>query len=420
MVEIFNYLRTCNYWDKAPENLGLERPSYLDLILNATGNRLIKVLLGQRRVGKSYILRQVIHALIRHHQIPPQNIFYLNKELLEFDAIRDYKDLKTLITYYETKLKISGKIFILLDEVQQIDGWEKVVNALSQDHKKEYEVFITGSNSNLLSGELATYLSGRYIAFDIQSFSYDEYAKMTHKEKNKQSYIAYLQDGGLPELFHLQDTETRLHYVMSLYDTIILKDVVNRYKIRDIYLIERIFKYLSDNISNLFSINRVVDYLNTHKIKTNFETVSNYILYLSQAFLFHEVERYDLKGKTILASTKKYYLNDLSFKNYFSSGYDFGLGKQLENAIYLHFRRQGYKLYVGKIGDKEVDFIAEKGPDKKYIQVAFSLSDESVIQREFTSLEKIHDAYEKWVITLDDFSLGNRNGIKHIQAWTLE
>lgn len=419
MIEIFKALETYNFWGEGPENLGLVRSEYLNSLTRSVGNRLIKVVIGQRRTGKSYILRQLMNALISHHQVNPKNIFYLNKELIGFDAIRTYTDLKALINLYETKLKISGKVYIFLDEIQEIQGWERIVNSLSQDHKKSYEVFISGSNSNLLSGELATHLSGRYVAFEILPFSFKEYCLATQQDAGKSAYIRYLQSGGLPELFHLSESEIRQHYVMSLYNTLILKDVVERHKIKDIYLLERIFKYLADNIGNLFSINRIVDTLNSNKIKTNFETVSNYTRYLLQCFLFHEVERYDLKGKTILSSTKKYYLNDLAFKNYFASSFDEGLSKHLENTIYLHFKRQGYQLFVGKIGDREVDFIAEKGPDKLYIQVAFSLTDPNVTTREFGVLEKIQDNYEKIVISLDDFSMGNRHGIRHQLAWEL-
>ncbi len=420
MSEIFESLRACNYWDGVPQNLGLARPQYLDLLRKATGNSLVKVLVGQRRAGKSYLLRQIIGELIQTQKVPATHIFYLNKEMLEFDEIRTYKDLNALIELYKSTLKISGKFYIFLDEIQEIEGWEKAVNAFSQHPKTQCEVFITGSNSTLLSGELASHLSGRYITVDIQPFSFEECTQLTQTPKSKTSYIAYLQSGGLPELFHLNDPEIKRHYVMSLYNTIILKDIVDRHKIKDPQLLESIFKYLADNVGNLFSIARIVDTLNSHKLRTNHETVSSYIRFLQQCFLFHEVARYDLKGKAILSNTKKYYLNDMAFKTHFASTFDPGLSKHLENTIYLHFRRKGYKIFVGKIGEQEVDFIIEKGSEKKYIQVAYSLVDEHVVQREFGALEKIHDSYEKMVITLDDFSLGNRNGIQHLLAWELE
>jgi len=418
MIEIFEKLKKYNYWTSEEIKTGFIRSAYLDKIEKYINNNLIKVLVGQRRVGKSYILRQIIQELIKK-KVNPKNIFYLNKEIVDFDEIKNYKDLKKLINFYKKELKVEGKIYILLDEVQEIEQWEKVVNSLSQDYKDKYEIFLTGSNSNLLSGELATYLSGRYICFEIFSFSFDEYVKYFKVSKNKDSFLEYLQMGGLPELYNLKNEEIRSHYVSSLRDTIFLKDVAQRYKIKNLHLLEGIFKFLIDNIGNLFSVNSIVNYLNNHGTKTNFETVSNYINYITQSLLIHEVDRFDIKGKTIFSGGKKYYLNDLSFKKYLSSGFDYGLGKYLENVVYLHYRMRGYKVYVGKIVDREIDFIVEKGKEKKYIQVAYKLSSKDVIAREFGNLEKINDSYEKIVISMDDVSFGNKEGIKHLLIWDI-
>ena len=418
MIEIFKKLKKYNYWQKQKIEAGFIRDIYLNRINKYIGNNLIKVFIGQRRVGKSYILRQIIQELISK-KVNPKNIFYLNKEIADFDEIKNYKDLKKIIEFYKKELKVKGKIYILLDEIQEIGQWEKIVNSLSQDYKEKYEIFLTGSNSKLLSGELSTYLSGRYACFEIFPFSFDEYAKYFNKPKDKNSFLKYLQTGGLPELYKLEDEEIKIHYVSSLRDTILLKDIVQRHKIKDAYLLENIFKFLTDNIGNLFSVKAVVDYLNSHKIKTNFETVSNYINYLLQSFLIYGVERFDIKGKAILSAGKKYYLNDLSFKNYFSSSFDYCLGKHLENIIYIHYRLAGYKIYVGRIGESEIDFIVEKGRDKKYIQAIHSLTNKKIIKKEFGNLKKARDAYEKIVISMDDVSLGDKNGIKHKLAWKI-
>jgi predicted AAA+ superfamily ATPase len=207
--------------------------------------------------------------------------------------------------------------------------------------------------------------------------------------------------------------------MMALYESIILKDIVKRHKIKQISLLKNLFKFLADNIGNLFSINKISAYLIANKIKTNTETMSSYIDYLKEAFLIHEVERYDIKGKTILSSTKKYYLNDVGFKNYFMSSYDISISKQLENSIYLQLLQNGYYITVGIIGDKEIDFIAEKNNKKIYIQVTVSLQSEAVINREYDNLESVYDAHEKWVISLDDTISGNRNGIQHVYPWEL-
>lgn len=416
MTELLQKLEKYNYWGDDPITVGFLREKYVHDISKYLGNDLIKVVVGQRRTGKSYLLRQIIQKII-NDGTPRQNIFYLNKEIIDFDPIKDYNDLKQLIDLYKEKLNVAGKVYYFFDEIQEIQQWEKIVNSLSQDHKDQSEVFISGSNSHLLSGELSTFLSGRYVEFEILPFSYREFCDYKKISLDKESLLLYLQSGGLPELFHLRDAESGRHYVEALKDTIILKDIVGRHKIKHVDLLNGIFDYLSDNIGNMFSTGSIVRYLTQHRQKTNFETVANYVQYLEDVFLIHRVDRYDIKGKSILGGEKKYYVNDLSFRNYLFSGFDQGVGKILENVVYLHFRAHGWKVFVGTISDVEIDFVIEKGSDRKYIQVAHSLSSEKVIAREFGNLEKIDDSYEKIVITMDDLSLGNKEGIKHQLAW---
>src|SRR3989344_6911701 len=249
MDELFTKLQTINPWNNFSLDLGYLRSDYLKKLHSQTGNRLIKVLIGQRRTGKSFLLRQFINQLLKSG-INPHNIFYLNKEYIEFDAIKTHQDLLKLIDYAQKQLQPSGKVYLLLDEIQQIKSWEKLVNALAQDPQKNYELYITGSNSRLLSSELATLLSGRYIQLDIFPFSYQEFIDYQNLPSNRQTYINYLESGGLPELFHLQSTETKRQYLMSLRDSIVLKDIVHRYKIKDIYLLEQLFNFLVNNIGN--------------------------------------------------------------------------------------------------------------------------------------------------------------------------
>ena len=419
MDEILKKLEKYNYWQGQAIKTGFTRKYYLSKIGKYTNNSLVKVLLGQRRSGKSYVLRQIIDTLIKGG-VNSKNTFYFNKELVEFDDIRTHKQLFDLIDSYKQKLKVKGKIYLFLDEIQEISQWEKTINSLSQNHKEEYEIFITGSNSKMLSSELATHLSGRYVTFEIFPFSFDEFISSRNLPKNKVSFLSYMKTGGLPELINLPDEETKAHYVSSLKDTVMLKDIVERHGIKDIQLLENTFKFVMDNIGSLFSTNAIVNYLESHKIKTNHETISNYVSYLVQSFLTHCAERYDIKGKAIFSTGKKYYLNDLSFKNYLSSDFNYGLGKQFENIIYLHYKRLGYSIYVGSILGEEVDFVLEKDGEKKYVQVAYMLSDKKTADREFRSLEKIRDSFEKIVISLDDAPLGNKNGIRHICAWELE
>jgi len=253
MLEMFKSLEKYNYWSREADiSLGYLRDAYLNRIDPYLGNRLIKVIVGQRRVGKSYLLRQIIYSLLKK-KVNPRNIFYLNKELVDFDDVRNYMDLHKLIIFTKKRLKIRCKMYIFIDEVQNISEWEKVVNSLAQDHKDQYELFITGSNSTMLSGELADKLSGRYISFEMFPFSYAEYIDYYKLNKSKESYLNYLKSGTLPELFHLQEEETKRHYVSSLKDTVLLKDIVQRHQIKDAALLERVFLFLADCVLSEFS-----------------------------------------------------------------------------------------------------------------------------------------------------------------------
>lgn len=419
MLETFKSLQKYNFWaEKTDLSIGYPRKTYLKRLESYLGNRLIKVIVGQRRAGKSYILRQIIRKILSL-KVNPRNIFYLNKELVEFDKVRTYQDIQKLLDFTHKQLKVKGKSYIFLDEVQEITGWEKLVNSLSQDYKKEYEVFITGSNSTMLSGELASRLSGRYVSFEVLPFAFEEYVDFLGVEPSRTNYLKYLQTGGLPELFHLPDEETKRHYLTSLKDTILFKDIVQRYQIKDAVLLEHIFLYLLDNVGHLFSLNKVVNFILSNRQKTNHETVANYVHYLEQSYLIHEASRFDVRGKTILSGSKKYYVNDLSFRNYLSSSFEKGLSTHLENGIYLYYRRRGYHIFVGSLRGQEIDFVVEKDKEKKYIQVAYSLNDPKVLKREFYPLEAIRDNYEKLVVSLDEISLGSKEGIRHVLAWEL-
>jgi len=417
MQEIFEVLKKDNHWFEDPQKrIGFRRDFYLEKIETAMDNQLVKVLVGQRRVGKSFLLRQIIQKLLKSG-VQGKNIFYLNKELIDYDEIRDYKDLNKLIKVYLKEIKPKGKVYYFLDEVQEIEKWQKIVNSLAQDHRRSNEVFISGSNSKMLSGELATYLTGRYISFEIFPFSYSEYLEYFKFENTKENLINFIQNTGLPEILSVEDEEFKRNYLQSLKDAILLKDIAGRYQVRHVKMLERIMDYISDNIGNIFSVDKVANFLRTKKYKVSNNTIASYLKYLSETFLVHEVPRYDLKGKEVLDSGKKYYLNDLAFRNFVFSKFDAGLGRHLENTVFLHLRRNGWKVNVGKFDDLEIDFVAEKAGEIKYIQVAYSVADKKVAEREFGNLEKINDDYEKVVLTLDDVSFGNKNGIEHLEIW---
>ena len=419
MLEKFAKLKKYNFWDANFPDVGLLRQNYLNRINDFIGNNLIKVLVGQRRTGKSYLLRQIILSLISKG-VNPKNIFYINKEYTDFDFITNYTELEELILTYQQELTPEGKIYLFIDEVQRIAGWERLVNSFSQNYTRSYEIFISGSNSQLLSTELATLLSGRYIQFQILPFSYREYISIKKAPNTKESFLTYLQSSGLPELFHLPNDETKRHYLSAIKDTVLLHDIIQRYNIKDIRLLEDIFSFLVNNASNLISINSIVKYFAGKSRKTNYETVANYISYLQNTFLIHQVDRFSIKGKDILAGTHKYYINDLAFKNYLYSGFEYSFGYMLENIVYLQLINAGYNVNTGYLRNKEIDFVATKGNKTIYIQVAYLLIDKLTIDREYSELASIPDNYEKFVVSLDDMQLPDKNGIRHILAWKID
>jgi len=417
MKEKFNAIRKYNFWDEKFFELGYYRADYVDKILTYTGNRLVKVLIGQRRTGKSYILRQLANKLI-DNGIDKKNIMYINKEYTDFDFIVDYTDLDDFVKFYKKQLGVSGKICLFIDEIQNITGWEHFVNSYSQDFVDEYEVFISGSNSKMLSGELATLLSGRYVEFEIFPFSFSEYLGILQKENNKQNFIEYMESGGLPELFNLQNDEIKRNYVSAIKDTVFLRDIIQRYSIKEPKLLEDIFVFLVNNAANLISITNVVNYFKSLGRKTTYDTVSAYISYMEDAFLVHKSERYDIRGKDTISGNSKYYINDLAYKNYLYTGFGYGIGYKLKNFVYLNLKRAGFKVYTGVFRNKEVDFVALKDDRVLYVQATYLMIDEKTIEREYLPLELISDNYEKIVVSLDDISFPQKNGIKHEQIWS--
>ena len=418
-TNIINILEKYNFWDGSSIEFGYLRPSYLNKLENFLESALVKVILGQRRCGKSRLMRMMIHHLIYQHHVCAINILYINKELHDFSFITNAASLiETFQLYCETK-QPKGKIYFFIDEVQDILDWEKAINSLSQDYRLQIELFITGSNANLLSGELATHLSGRYLSIDVYPFSYEEYLHVFSLTRNKASVLQYLDDGGLAELYQFNQTESKQNYIQSLMDSIVLRDIVQRHRIRDTFLLEKVIHFAIDSVGSMLSISSIIKTIARHGYHANAETIGNYLDFCKNAFFLHECERYDLRGKQILIGERKYYLNDLAFKTFHNSKFETHISRKLENAVYLSLRRQNYNVYVGRYDDKEVDFVAEKAGEKCYIQVAYLLADEKVVQREFSSLSLIQDNYPKWVVSLDDINHGNLQGILHKQLWDI-
>jgi predicted AAA+ superfamily ATPase len=322
-----------------------------------------------------------------------------------------------LIKEYRKKLKPTGKIYLFIDEVQNIHQWERLINSYSQNFAESYEIFISGSNSKMLSGELATLLSGRYINFEIFPFSYTEFLGINELTSNKDSYLTYLKSGGLPELFSLPNEETKQHYVSAVKDTVLLRDVIQRHAIKEPKLLEDLFIYVVNTASNLMSLNNITNYFKSKGRKTTYDTIATYLGYIEDTFLIHKVERFDIRGKETIAGNVKYYCNDLAYKNFLFTGFAYGTGYLLENLVFLELRRSGYQVYVGVLPNKEVDFIAKKADRVLYVQSTYLLSDENTMAREYGSLDAISDSYEKIIVSMDDLKFPNKNGIKHVQVW---
>lgn len=408
-----------NLWDGKQPNQGFLRATYLEKIAGYIGNKLVKVIVGQRRSGKSYLLRQIMNYLHEVKNVNPKNIFYLNKEYIAFDEITTDSDLELLYRQYLATFEVTGKKWIFLDEVQNIKDWEKFVNSYAQDFTDEYELFVTGSNSKLLSGELATLLSGRYVEFEVLPFGLREMAMARESEVNREFFIDYLKTGGLPEILTLHDEEVRRHYVEDLINTIILRDIAMRSQINDIALLKEVFSFLSVNIGSYTSIGNIVKYFKSRQKKTNYETLSTYIGHLLDAFIVHEAKRFNIRGKQNLGGERKYYLNDLAFKNQTFGIFPEDMGYNLENYVYLELRRLGYHVSVGVMNNKEIDFVAEKHGKTIYIQVAYLLANKETVEREFGNLLAIDDNFEKLVVSLDETKFSDFKGIRHIWPWEL-
>ena len=391
---------------KLPQTL-LNREVYIRRIQPFMRKSIAKVLIGQRRVGKSFLLFQLMDKV--QQEEPDANIIYLNFEDFAFNQIRTAEDM---YAYISSRL-LEGKYnYIFIDEIQEIAHFEKVVRSLLLDPFND--VYITGSNAKMLSGELATYLSGRYVEFKIYSLSYLEFLQFHRLENTRQSLDLYSRYGGLPYLINLPLTDEVVNeYLKSVYSTIVFRDVVSRYNLRNIDFLEKLIRFLAENIGSLFSAKNISDYLKSQHTAISVTQIQNYTHYLSNAFLIHRVERYDLVGKRVFEIGEKYYFENLGIRNIVIGYRITDRAKLLENLVYNHLLYLGYEVRIGYIGDKEIDFIGEKSNEKIYVQVALQINNETTAQREFGNLLKIPDNYLKIVVT-DEAFLGNTyEGIRH-------
>ncbi len=381
------------------------RSFYIDKVKELIGKPLVKVLLGMRRVGKSTLLKQICDHLIKSGINAAQTIF-INFELLQYEHLKEYR---ALFNYLDKLMINNEKYYIFLDEIQEVKGFEKVVNSLNAEGKAE--LFITGSNSKLLSGELATYLTGRFYSIEIYPFSLKELSGFKPESSLLDLMMGLIRMGGMPGRFEFKNEEFAKNYLSDIYESILLRDLVERHSIRDVDLLDRFLKYVFHNTSQIFSAGSITNYLKTERRSMSRETIYNYIDACKSAFLIHGVARYNIRGKEIMRTNEKYYVNDLGLRAVFFNN-ERDISQSLENLVFIELLTRGYSVYTGRVEDKEVDFIIEKGSAKEYIQVAYSLSDQSTIQREFSVLENIPDNYPKTVISMDNVNFSH-NGIIH-------
>ncbi len=372
----------------------IKRPQYLDKIKPFIDKEVIKVIVGQRRVGKSYLLFQVMDLIKKLH--PTANIIYLNKESLEFEEVKNYQDLNH---YAKERYQPRRKNYLFIDEIQEIESFEKALRSLLAHGR--FDIYCTGSNARLLSGELATYLSGRYVEIFVYSLSYGEFLRFHRLTDSEETFLKYIKYGGLPYLKNLKlEDELVYGYLSNVYSTILLKDIVARFKIRQVDFLEKLVEYLLDNLGSLVSAKKISDFLKAQKINISPNVVLNYLKYLEQAFFVFRARRADVRGKKIFETNDKFYFNDLGLRHCLKRYYQADIGKVLENLVFLHLKFLGYKVSVGWIGGREIDFVAEAGGKKRYFQVAYLLTAENR-EREFGNLLRIKDNYPKIVVSAD-------------------
>ena len=399
----------------------IKREKYLKIIRPFYEQDLIKVITGIRRSGKSVILTQIMEEL-KETGIKEEQIIYINFEFADYIDITDAKKLNAFI---EQKLINKAKYYVFFDEIQNVDKWEKVVNSLKSKYNENISIFITGSNSDLLSGELATHIAGRYVSFKVYPFTFEEVCELKDiKGKDKYELEKVFDDyiiwGGMPQRFSLNDELQVKTYLSDVYNSIVIKDIIERFKIKDIDLFNKILTFIMTTPSQIFSAESLTKYLCSENIEVSKITIYNYLEYMCRAMLINKAERFDVRGKRILNGKYKYYLTDLGLGQVINNERKKQMGAYIENVVYNELLSRGYDVKVGTLDSGEIDFIATKFNEKIYIQVAYILSDETVIDREFNVYKKIEDNYPKYVLSMDKIDL-SQNGIihKNIIDWLL-
>ena len=389
----------------------IERPYYINMIRPFVGKNVIKVLTGQRRVGKSCILKQLANKIVQTNA--DAHIIFINKELEDFAFIHTHEDL---IKYVGGQLKAGADNYLFIDEIQDIENFEVTLRSLQAS--EACDIYITGGNAKMFSSELSTHLSGRYVEFHIHSLSYEEFLTFHHLEPSNKSLRDYLLYGGMPYLTNLPlERDVVFEYLQNVYNTILLKDVVKREGIRNVEFLETLALYTADNVGNLFSANNISKYLKSQHVKTSPVQIINYLRAMQNAFLIQKVRRVDINGLRMFEIGDKYYFEDLGLRNCrLSTSVRQDINKLIENAICLYLCQQRFKVFTGQMPDgKEIDFVGLHGDRRIYVQASYLMMDEATRNREFGNLKSISDNYPKYVVSLDEWTSGsNVEGIQHV------
>lgn len=390
-----------------PQNI-IPRESYISKIEPFINTSLIKVLTGQRRVGKSYLLFQLINLISEKYD--PANIIYINLEDLAFDFIKNAKDLND---YVIQNLSSANPNYIFIDEIQDVEDFEKALRSLVLNDN--VDIYITGGNATMLSGELASTLSGRYLEFNVYSLSYLEFLNFHSLDDSDESLALFMKYGGLPYITNLPlNDDVIFEYLKNIYSTIIYRDVVSRYNLRNTQFLERLVTFLADNVGSLFSAKKISDFLKSQKVNISSQQIQNYIKYLSSAFIILPTRRYDIVGKRIFEVGDKYYFENIGIRNAIVGYKSNDIAKILENIVYNHLLFCGYSVKVGVLKASEIDFVCERKNEKMYVQVSYLLEKEETVKREFGNLLKIDDNHPKVVVSMDKLAGGGYDGIEHI------
>ena len=397
----------------------IKREMYLKKIRDSYNSELIKIIVGVRRSGKSVLMLQIIDEL-KEKGVKEDHIIYINFEDYDYT---DYTNPKMFNKYVKDKIKDEEKYYLFFDEIQNVEDFEKVINSFRAT--MNVSIFITGSNSKVLSGDLATYLAGRYISIRMMPFTFSEYLELQQSQginKNKEdAFMEYVEWGGMPQIYNSASVQERKMYLRDLYNTVILKDIVERNSIKDVNLLNRVIQFIMENIGGVISANSITKFLKSDNVTTSVDTILNYIEYINNSMIVSKASRYNIRGKSVMTLLEKYYLVDLGLLQLKSTPIEKKVGGRLENIVYNELIARGYDVYIGKTENGEIDFVVDNFGERFYIQVADYLSSDEVIEREFGAYKNVADNFPKYVITMDKINY-SKDGIihKNIIDWLLE